>query len=94
MEKLPIEKILEIASSYRVTRVRVFGSWARGEARPDSDLDLIIDVPRGFTLFDLGGIMLDLEDVLGIKVDVFTENSLHPRLKDRILAEAKTLVAA
>jgi predicted nucleotidyltransferase len=94
MEKLPIEKILEITGSYRATNVRVFGSWARREARPDSDLDLIVDVPRGTTLFDMAGMERQLEELLGIKVEVFTENSLHPRLKDRILAEAKTLVAA
>jgi uncharacterized protein len=53
-----------------------------------------VGVPRGTTLFDLGGIKVDLEELLGIEVDVFTEGSLHRRLKQRILAEAKDLVAA
>jgi len=61
---------------------------------PDSDLDLIVDVPRGTTLWDLVGIQQDLEKLLGIAVDVFTEASLHPRLKDVILAEARPLIAA
>jgi uncharacterized protein len=94
MDQLPVDKIIEVTKAYGATRVRVFGSWARGEARPGSDLDLIVDVPHGNTLFDLGGIKVDLEELLGIEVDVFTEGSLHRRLKQRILAEAKDLVAA
>jgi uncharacterized protein len=94
MNSLPVEKILRIASSFGATRVRVFGSWARGEAMEDSDLDLIVDVPRGTTLLDLAGLQIELEKLLGIKVDVFTEGSLHRRLKNQILAEARELVAA
>jgi predicted nucleotidyltransferase len=71
---------LEITRSYGATRVRVFGSWARGGAQPDSDLDLIVDVPRGTTLFDMAALECQLEELLGIKVEVFTENSLHPTL--------------
>jgi predicted nucleotidyltransferase len=58
------------------------------------DLDLIVDVPRGTTLLDLAGLQIELEKLLGIKVDVFTEGSLYRRLKNQILAEARELVAA
>ena len=94
MNSLPVEKILEVARLFGATRVRVFGSWARGDAREDSDLDLIVDVPRGTTLLDLAGLQIELEKLLGIKVEIFTEGDLHHRLKDQILAEAKPLVAA
>lgn len=94
MDQLPVDEIMRVTSSYGATRVRVFGSRARGDGASDSDLDLIVDVPRGTTLFDLAGIREELHELLGIEVDVFTESSLHPRLKDRILAEARPLVAA
>ncbi len=94
MDQLPIEQIVGVTRSYGATRVRIFGSRARGDGSTDSDLDLIVDVPRGTTLFDLAGIKQDLEGLLGIEVDIFTESSLHPRLKDVILAEARALVAA
>lgn len=94
MDSLPVEKILSVTDSFGVTKVRVFGSWARGEARDDSDLDLIVDVPRGTSLLDLIGIEQDLEKLLDIKVEVVTEGDLHPRLKEQILAEARPLVAA
>lgn len=94
MDSLPVEKILSVTEAFGVTRVRVFGSWARNEAGGTSDLDLIVDVPEGTTLWDLIGIEQDLEKVLGLKVEVFTEGDLHPRLKEQILAEARPLVAA
>lgn len=94
MNSLPVEKILNLTESFGVTRVRVFGSWARGEATADSDLDLIVDVPRGTSLLDVIGIEQELEKLLGIKVEVFTEGDLHHRLKKQILTEARPLVAA
>jgi predicted nucleotidyltransferase len=94
MNSLPVERILEVAGSFGATSVRVFGSWARGEAKQDSDLDLIVDVPRGTTLLDLAGLQIELEKLLGIKVEVLTEGDLHPRLREQILAEARPLVAA
>jgi uncharacterized protein len=94
MDSLPVDKILSVTETFGVTRVRAFGSRARGEAGEDSDLDLIVDVPRGTTLWDLVGIQQELEKVLGFRVEVFTEGDLHPRLKEQILAEARPLVAA
>jgi uncharacterized protein len=73
--------------------VRVFGSFARGEADDQSDLDLLVTLRSGTGLWDLIGIANDLEDLLGVKVEVTTENGLHPRLRDRILSEARSLVA-
>lgn len=70
-------------------RVRVFGSVIRGEAGPDSDLDLIVDLNRPIGLIGFAGIKHSLEESLGIKVDLMTQNSLHPALKDRILSEAR-----
>jgi predicted nucleotidyltransferase len=64
------DEILRIASSYGARNVRVFGSVARGQARPDSDIDLVVDFEPGRTVLDLSGLILDLEDALGRSVDV------------------------
>ncbi len=94
MDDLPVNEILSITAEHGVERVRVFGSRARGDAGSASDLDLLVDVRPGTTLLDLIQIKLDLEELLGMKVEVVTEGELHPRLRKRILAEAKPLVAA
>jgi len=69
----------------------VFGSWARGEAGPDSDLDLLINVEPGTSLLDMIGLQQDLEDLVGSKVDVLTEDGISRHVKERILAEARPL---
>jgi len=85
------QEILEIAASHGMRNVRVFGSVARGDARLDSDLDLLVDVEPGRTLLDVIGLEQDLEQLLGRKVDVVTEGGLSPYLQQRILAEASPL---
>jgi hypothetical protein len=71
--------------------VRVFGSIGRGEQRASSDLDLLVDMAEGRTLFDLIALSNDLEDSLGVEVDVVTEASLSPYMRDRILRDAVAL---
>ncbi len=68
-------------------RAGIFGSRARGDARPDSDLDVLVELKPGSSLFDLTGLQLALSDVLGVKADVITYASLHRLLRERILAE-------
>lgn len=94
MGELPGAEIMQIAKSHGAITVKVFGSRARGDARPNSDLDLLITVRPGTSLLDVIAIQQDLEDLLGIPVEVLTERGLHPLLRDSILAEAKPLVAA
>ena len=84
-------EIRRLARLHGVRRVRVFGSQGRGEAGPASDLDLLVELRPGRDLLDLAGFKLDLEEVLGCKVDVVTERSLSPYLRDRIVAEARPL---
>lgn len=71
--------------------IRIFGSVARGDAGPDSDLDVLVEFEDDRSLMDLAGFELDLEDLLKCEVDVVTEGGLSPYLEDRILAEAVPL---
>jgi len=70
-------------------RVRVFGSRVRGDARPDSDLDLLIDFYERPDLFELGGLYMDFKDMLECDVDIVMEDSIHPALRENILSEAQ-----
>lgn len=82
------EDILRIATRRGASNVRVFGSVARGEADPESDIDLLVDLDPGRSLFDLGGLLMDLQDLLGHKVDVVTERGLRERIREHVLREA------
>ncbi len=83
--------ILTIAARHGVKSIRVFGSFARNEAREDSDLDLLIEAGPTRTPFFPGGLLADLEDELGRRVDVVEENGLHRVIRDRVLEEAVPL---
>jgi uncharacterized protein len=83
--------ILKIAARHGARNIRIFGSVARGEARSDSDVDFLVDMEPGRTLFDMGGLLMDLRDLLGLQVDVVTEQALKPRIRDRVLREAELL---
>ena len=85
------DAILAIAAKHGACNVRLFGSAARGEADEDSDVDLLVDLEPGRTLFDLGAFLMDLQDLLGRKVDLVTEAALHWYIKDRVLQEAVPL---
>lgn len=85
------ETILQIARRHGATNVRVFGSVSRGEARADSDVDFLVDLDEGRSLLDLGGLLMDLQELLGCPVDVVTEKSLRPRIRERVLREAMPL---
>jgi len=85
------EKILKIAANYGAYNVRVFGSVARGEETPQSDIDFLVDLQPGRSLLDLGGLLYDLQELLKTDVDVVTENGLRPRIKEGILKEAVVL---
>lgn len=68
--------------------MRIFGSVARGDAGPDSDVDILVEMEPGRSLLDHAALMLDLSDLLGCKVDVVSERALHWYIRDRVLAEA------
>jgi len=83
--------ILRIARSHGARRIRVFGSFARGEERPDSDLDVLIDLEPGRDLLDIVAMKQDLEALLGRKVDVVTEPAVSPYIRATVLKEAAAL---
>ena len=85
------EGILRIAAKYGASNVRVFGSVARGEADEKSDIDFLVNMESGRSLLVLCGLLIDLEELLGRKVDVVTEKGLRDRIRERVLKEAVAL---
>jgi len=77
--------------NYGASNVRIFGSVARGEAKPDSDVDFLVELESSRSLLDHVALIQDLEDLLGRKVDVATDKGLRERFRDRILKEALPL---
>jgi predicted nucleotidyltransferase len=84
-------EIEQLAKQHGAHNVRIFGSVARGEARADSDVDVLVAFRPGRSLFDLVGFEQDLEELLGCGVDVVSEGGISPYMEDRILAEAVPL---
>lgn len=84
-------EILRIAERHGARNVRIFGSVVRGEAGAESDIDFLVEVGPNRTPFFPGGLIADLEEVLGRRVDVVTEGGLHWYIRDRVLKEAVSL---
>ena len=82
------EEILRVCAKYGAYNVRVFGSVARGEADEQSDIDLIVDFEPGRSLLDNAGLWLELQELLGVKVDVVSSHGIKPRIRERVLREA------
>jgi predicted nucleotidyltransferase len=87
------EEILRIAAEHGTREVRVFGSVARGEADGESDIDFLVELETGRSLMDLGGLQMELESLLGRRVDVVTERGLKARIRERVLREAVLVCA-
>ena len=85
------EEILRTAARRGAYNVRIFGSVARGDADEKSDIDILVDLEPGRSLFDLGGLLMDLQELLGHDVDVVTERGLRERIRNRVINEAVAL---
>ncbi len=85
------DSILRVTARVKASNVRVFGSVVRGEDTEASDLDLLVDVPKGTTLLDMAGLQRELEDALGVSVDVVTLFDLPGRVRTRVQREARML---
>ncbi len=84
-------KIVPILKRQGVTKAAIFGSVARGEAKKNSDIDILVKLPKSMSLLDFVGLKLDLEEKLGRKVDLVEYAAIHPLLKDSILKEQKLI---
>jgi uncharacterized protein len=85
------DAVIALASKHGAREPRVFGSVVRGEAGPESDIDLLERMDEGRSLLDLSALVLDLQELLGVKVDVVSEDGLYWLLRRRILKEARPL---
>ena len=86
--KLKRNQIMRAAAYRGVRRIRLCGSVARGDQGTDSDVDFLVTFEPGRSLLDHGGLLMDLQDILGCKVHVISEGSLNPRYRERVLSEA------
>jgi hypothetical protein len=84
--------LIEVLRKHRVKKAALFGSIVRGEATEESDIDLLIEFEGRKSFLDLAGLKLELQELLGRKVDVLTYKSLHPLLKERILSEQEVIL--
>ena len=84
-------EILDVAARHGARNIRVFGSVARGEGDGASDVDVLVEMEPGRSLLDMGGLLMDLSDLLGCDVDVVTVKGLRERVRARVLAEARPL---
>lgn len=84
-------ELMRAAAAHLATNVRVFGSVARGDDRPDSDIDFLVEFDPNASLLDLIGLKQDIEAILGRQADVVTPNGVSPFLRERILREARPL---
>ena len=82
------EEILALAAKHGASNIRVFGSVVRGEADADSDVDFLVEMQPGRSLLDLGGLLMELQELLGCPVNISTEKGLRRRIRQQILAEA------
>jgi uncharacterized protein len=85
------DAILALAARYGASNVRIFGSVAEGEASEASDADFLVDLEPGRSLFDLGGLLMDLQELLGRKVDLVTEPALHWYIREKVVRQARPL---
>lgn len=85
------EQVMEVAERVGLTDVRVFGSVARGEDTMNSDVDLLVDLPEGMTLWGLGAVTGELSDLLGVPVDLVPASDLKPGVRETVMREAKPL---
>ncbi|OHB58204.1 MAG: nucleotidyltransferase [Planctomycetes bacterium RBG_13_44_8b] len=83
--------ILDLAARYGAKNIRVFGSAARGDFDQFSDIDFLVDMEKGRSLLDMGGLLMELQELLGCKVDVVTPQGLRPRIRETVLKEAMAL---
>lgn len=82
------EQVLRVAAKHGARNVRIFGSAARGEDSPESDIDVLVDLDPDRTLMDLGGLLMDLRELVQVRVDVATEEMLRPEIRQSVLADA------
>lgn len=82
------KKIISILVKYGVKKILIFGSYARNEATPKSDLDLIVEFPDWTSLLDHVGIEIELSETLNMKIDLLSRNGISPYIKDQVLKEA------
>ena len=85
-------EILPVLKKHDVSKASLFGSVVRGEAREDSDIDILVEFKGKKSLLDLAGLKIELEELVGRRIDILTYNSLHPLLKDRILSEQEAIL--
>lgn len=85
------EQVISLAKEHGARNVRIFGSVARGDDREDSDVDFLVDFESDRSLLDYVGLLQDLQDLLGKRVELAQPTSLHPLIRDQILSEARAL---